>query len=169
MKVINDKIRETVKNERLRTLAKYGDKGRILADFVGFLQREGIKPDMWAVLNYLVNNEEEEFGTEIEKDTISALECVNYALGTSYNLKQLRGISRKQEIATVRQWVMLFLWKEYHYNLSEIGRFLGRNHATVRYAIDKLYKWVDLYPDVRNIRDDVRFCLMKKLKNKRKK
>ena len=53
----------------------------------------------------------------------------------------LKGESRKKEITTARQILMLLAKKHFGWTLEKIGDFFGgKNHATVIYAIDNITK-----------------------------
>ena len=59
----------------------------------------------------------------------------------SLSIEDLKSDSRKKEISTARQLLMLFAKKYFWWTLEKIGEyFWGKNHATAIYAINNMEK-----------------------------
>ncbi len=61
-----------------------------------------------------------------------------------YSLEKLRSKTRNKDLAFTRQLVMFLMKKMTEKSLRDIGAFFGgRNHATVKYAVDKIETYVE--------------------------
>jgi len=88
---------------------------------------------------------------QCEKRTISferIAKCVEKHY--PHNLSHLQSRGRSKDLVLARQISMFFMKKLTDKSLRTIGGFLGgRDHTTVKYAIDKIQRWSEEYPDFR--------------------
>jgi len=67
-----------------------------------------------------------------------------------HNLFHLRSKGRSKNLVLARQINMFFMKKLTDKSLRTIGGFFGgRDHTTVKYAIDKIQRWLKEHPDFR--------------------
>lgn len=66
----------------------------------------------------------------------NAVERVCEVLG-DVSTAQIWSKDRHVEVATARQLVMWYLWKICGLGYNEIGRAMGKNHATIMFGVNK--------------------------------
>lgn len=69
------------------------------------------------------------------------------------SLKELRKDIRKRHIVQLRHVLCYNLCEVLEYGISDVGRALNHNHATVLYGIKKIKLEKDIYPDIKELLD----------------
>lgn len=80
--------------------------------------------------------------------------CEVIAKEFGITLAEMKSLSRTDRIAWPRQIAMDMIHTMLHWNLSETGRFFGRDHATVCYAVQVVADRTSAYPDTIGARVD---------------
>ena len=89
---------------------------------------------------------------DINKETYKVENLIS-AVAKMYSIKitDLTGKSRKNEIVIPRHIAMYILRKHFNLSLQVIGDFFsGRNHSTIKSAVDKIEKKINEEPDFSN-------------------
>jgi chromosomal replication initiation ATPase DnaA len=119
----------------LLTRKKLSKKEIAEDDVQACLQTLGYKPSAFSTPAQ--NASEQNKKSEQSFDTIVEMVANYYSLSVA----ELKSDSRKKEITTARQILMLIAKKHFRRTLEKIGNYFGgKNHATAIYAIGNIEK-----------------------------
>jgi chromosomal replication initiator protein len=76
------------------------------------------------------------------------------AAGLGVTPDDVLGRSRRQEVAYARHLAMYLIRRRLDWSLPRIGRFLGRDHTTVLYALRQVGAWAGHRP-LGRLRDEL--------------
>lgn len=80
---------------------------------------------------------------DVHPDHILSVVCDQYLV----TRKDLTGRSRARELVMPRQIAMYFIKQFTKLSLSDIGRIMNRDHATVLYSIRKVKDFIEIEPE----------------------